>query len=171
MRRAVTKDKWYTRRLGAINALRNNYEQEPYIHSDTATVLRDVLVETFTIANKFVESHDRYCSKAGFDPTQTAPIAHVNHSRVFAHIARWYYILHPDPVSAGQALRFIMLTSPTSLQWVPLHGRKFEALHPHAGVRRVMENFYAGLGPINAFARSIQHPLALPSEIECSTGV
>ena len=90
---------------------------------------------------------------------------------VFAHIMRWYYILQPGPVSVGQAIRSIQIYSGTSLQWVPLLGRKFEAIHRHATVRRIMDEFYAGLGPTNAFARSIRHGLALPSEMECSTGV
>ena len=90
---------------------------------------------------------------------------------VFSHMSRWYYVLHPGPVSVGQAIRSTMIASTTSLQWVPMLGRKFEAMHLHAPVRRIMEEFYAGLGPTDAFAQSILHPLALPSEMECSTGV
>ena len=90
---------------------------------------------------------------------------------VFAHIIRWYYILQPGPVSVGQAIRITMVFANTSLEWVPLLGRKFEAIHRHVTVRRTMDDFYAGLGPTNAFALSIRHVLALPSEMECSTGV
>ena len=90
---------------------------------------------------------------------------------IFSHIVRWYYVMHPGTASVGQALRITMASSVTSLKWVPLLDRKFEAMIEHTAVRRVMEDFYAGLEPTEAFSHSIRHPLALPSEIECSTGV
>ena len=90
---------------------------------------------------------------------------------VFEHILRWYYVLQPGPTSVGQALFSMIVYSVTSRQWVPLVGRQFEALNQHAGVRVIMTAFYEGLEPMRAFARSMYHPLALPSEMGCSTGM
>ena len=92
-------------------------------------------------------------------------------NQVVAHIARWHYILRPGPTSVGQALRVMLMNSGTSLQWVPMVGRRFDLLSQHIDVHRIMHSFYTGLGSTEAFARSIQHPLALPSEMVCSTGV
>jgi hypothetical protein len=90
---------------------------------------------------------------------------------IFGHIIRWYYILHPGPTSVGQSFRSMLTTSITSLKWVPLVGRQFERICLHAGVRGVMTRFYAGLEPTEVFAHSTRHRLALPSEMECSTGI
>ena len=88
------------------------------------------------------------------------------------HIRRWCYILRQDgPTSISQAMRIVLIGVATQMQWVPLMGRGFEKVVEHAGARAALTDFYAGLESTGDFARSIQHPLALPSEMEVSAGV
>jgi hypothetical protein len=92
-------------------------------------------------------------------------------NRRFGHVLRWYYILKPGPTSMSQAISFQLTASTTSVQWVPLVGRGFEHAVCHDGARRKLTEFFSGLCPTGEFARLIEHPLALPSEIEISPGV
>ena len=88
-----------------------------------------------------------------------------------AHIFRWYTILQPGPTSVSQASRLLMVLNGTSKRWVPMIGGGFEQLIDHILARGVMTDFYRGLGPKDILARSIRHPMALPVEMDISTGV
>ena len=75
------------------------------------------------------------------------------------HIIRWYYILYPGPVSVSQASRMMLIMGD-----VRIHRIRRGSID-HIRVRRVMDNFYTGLGITGALANSIKHPLAHPGTV------
>jgi hypothetical protein len=75
------------------------------------------------------------------------------------HIIRWYYILHPGPVSVSQASMMMLIMGNTQIH------RIRRGSIDHIRVRRVMDNFYNGLGITGFFANSIKHPLAHPGTV------
>ena len=88
-----------------------------------------------------------------------------------SHVARWSDILRPGPVPVAEPLFRALVSIGITASWPSMVGRGFESLSTHAGVRRVMEDFYASLAPDGAFAQSLLHAMAKPEEIECSTGL
>ena len=87
------------------------------------------------------------------------------------HVARWSYILRPGPVPVAEPVFQVLVLIGVTAAWVPMVGRGFESLSTHAGVRRVMEDFYASLASDGPFAQSLRHAMAKPEELECSTGL
>ena len=85
---------------------------------------------------------------------------------------RWNIILlNTETIKLSRVLLLLAGSAGSTAPWIPLTERAFENIVQCERVHAALSEFYESLRPTSAFARSINHPAMLPSEIGMSVGI